>query len=91
MAVGCLVISRRGTEFKLSSVCLKKMVQSFIEGSRAGPSYKQVKHLLEAPKKLKKFIAKKCPKFKKKKKILIGPNLKEFWNKEKRKKKKKNC
>jgi hypothetical protein len=33
--------------------------------SRAGPPYTQVKHLLEAPKKLKKLTAKKCPKFKK--------------------------
>ena len=55
--------------------------------SRAGPPYKQIKHLLEAPKKLKKLTAKKGPKFKKKKSTC--PNLKEFWNKEKRKKKKK--
>jgi hypothetical protein len=62
---------------------------------RAGPPNKQVKHLLEAPKKFfkKKLTAKKKkkkgPKFKKKK-IPTGSNLKEFWNKEKRKKKKKN-
>ena len=55
---------------------------------RAGPSYKQVKHLLEASKKLKKLTAKKGLNFKKKK-IPTGPNLKEFWNKKKRKKKKK--
>ena len=58
-------------------------------GCRAGPSYKQVKHLLETPKKLKKLTAKKGSKFKKrKKKIPTGPNLNEFWNKERRKKKK---
>jgi hypothetical protein len=35
-------------------------------------------------KKKKKLTAKKGPKFKEKK-IPTGPNLKEFWNKEKRK------
>jgi hypothetical protein len=39
--------------------------------------------LLEAPKKIEKLTAKKIPKFKKKK----YTQLKEFWNKEKRKKK----
>ena len=53
---------------------------------QASPSYKQLKHMLEAPKKL---TAKKGPKFKEKK-IPTSPNLKEFWNKEKRKKIKKN-
>ncbi len=50
---------------------------------RAGPPYMQVKHLLEALKKLKKLTIKKSPKFKKKN--TADPNLKEFWNKEKRK------
>ena len=54
---------------------------------KAGPVYKQAKQSLEAPKKLKKLTAKKGPKFKKKKKIHRGPTLKEFWNKEKRRKK----
>jgi hypothetical protein len=39
--------------------------------------------LLEALKKLKKLTIKKSPKFKKKN--TTDPNLKEFWNKEKRK------
>jgi hypothetical protein len=57
---------------------------------RVGPPYKQVKHLLEVPKIFfKKIIAKKGPKFKKKK-IPTCLNLKEFWNKEKGKKKMKN-
>ena len=51
---------------------------------RAGPVYKWVKQLLEAPKKLKKLTGKKGPKFKEKKNT---HNLKEFWKKEKRKKK----
>jgi hypothetical protein len=44
---------------------------------KAGPSYKRVKHSLEASKKLKKVTAKKGPKFRKKK-IPTGPNLKKF-------------
>ena len=39
-----------------------------VQVQKAGPPYKQVKHLLEAPKKLKKLTAKKGPKFKEKKK-----------------------
>ena len=39
-----------------------------VQVQKAGPPYKQVKHLLEAPKKLKKLTAKKGPKFNEKKK-----------------------
>ena len=55
-----------------------------VQVQKAGPPYKQVKHLLEAPKKLKKLTAKKGPKFKKKKKKPTDPNLKEFWKKKKK-------
>ena len=45
---------------------------------------------LRPPKNFKNSLQKKAPNLRRKKKIPTGPNLKEFWNKEKRKKKKKN-
>ena len=62
-------------------VCLIQFSHKHFQGR---PPYKQVKHLLEIPKKLKKLITKKSPKFKNKN-IYIYPN---FEIKIKKKKKK---
>jgi hypothetical protein len=64
------------------------VIYNFLKIPLASPLYKQIKHLLEAPKKLKNSLQKKAPNLRKQ--IPTSPNLKEFWNKEKRKKKKKN-
>ena len=70
------------------TICYK--ITDIAVTSRAGPSYKQVKHLLETSQKFKNSLQKKVPNSRKKKKPTCS-NLKEFWNKEKRKKRKKHC
>ena len=71
------------------TICYK--ITDIAVTSRAGSSYKQVKHLFETSQKFKNSLQKKVPNSRKKKKKPTCSNLKEFWNKEKRKKRKKNC